>query len=512
MHYQSVNANIMSLGASRSRRDGRCGDRDDREAHKRIEAWEHAHPDAKLQGEERWALIGEAAAEVGPALFFSLLIITLSFVPVFALEAQEGRLFSPLAYTKTYAMAASAGLAVTLIPVLMGYLIRGRIPQERKNPLSRWLIALYRPLLAAVLRFPKLTILVAVVALGVTAFPVSRLGGEFLPPLYEGDLLYMPTALPGLSASKASEILQQTDRLIATVPEVRRVFGKIGRAETATDPAPLEMVETIVQLKPRAEWRPGMTPEKLVEELDALVKQPGSPTSGSRRSATASTCSRPGSSRSGSGRGQPRGDRARRPGDRACREGRRASLRRSPSVSPADGTSRCTSIATLRRASVCRWQMCNLWCRPRSAAENIGETIEGRRRFPINVRYPREVRDSVRLRALQGDRRRRADRARLGGAHRDRGRAASLRSENARLGLDLCRHSRARSVIVVADAKRAVEANVKLPPGVSVARSGQFEISSAPVKRLAVVVLFTGAIIFLLLYLTFRRFDERCFS
>ena len=270
MYYQGVNANIMSLGgiaiAIGAMVDAAIVMIEN--AHKKLEG-------RQVEGEERWKLISEAAAEVGPALFFSLLVITLSFVPVFALEAQEGRLFSPLAYTKTYAMAASAILAVTLIPVLMGYLIRGRIPEEKKNPLNRWLIAAYRPLLARVLRFPKLTLLIAVILLAATAIPVSRLGGEFLPPFYEGDLLYMPTALPGISPAKAAEILQQTDKLIATVPEVKRVFGKIGRAESATDPAPLEMVETTVQLKPRDEWRPGMTPEKLVEELDGLVKLPG---------------------------------------------------------------------------------------------------------------------------------------------------------------------------------------------------------------------------------------------
>ena len=277
MHYQGVNANIMSLGgiaiAIGAMVDAAIVMIEN--AHKKLEAWAQAHPGASIGVDERWRVIGDAAVEVGPALFFSLLIITLSFVPVFALEAQEGRLFAPLAYTKTYAMAASAGLAVTLIPVLMGYLIRGRIPEERKNPISRFLIAAYRPLLAAVLRRPKTTLAVAALILAATWLPVSRLGGEFLPPLYEGDLLYMPSALPGISPSKAAEILQQTDRLIATVPEVKSVFGKIGRAETATDPAPLEMVETTVQLKPRSEWRPGMTPEKLVEELDRLVRLPG---------------------------------------------------------------------------------------------------------------------------------------------------------------------------------------------------------------------------------------------
>ena len=277
MLYQGVNANIMSLGgiaiAVGAMVDAAIVMIEN--AHKKLEAWTHEHPGVPIAPDERWRVIGDAAAEVGPALFFSLLIITLSFVPVFALEAQEGRLFAPLAYTKTYAMAASAGLAVTLIPVLMGYLIRGRIPAERQNPINRFLIAAYRPCLAVVLRWPKATLAVAALVFIATLIPASRLGGEFLPPLYEGDLLYMPSALPGISAAKAAELLQQTDRLIATVPEVKRVFGKVGRAETATDPAPLEMVETTVQLKPREEWRPGMTPEKLVDELDRLVKLPG---------------------------------------------------------------------------------------------------------------------------------------------------------------------------------------------------------------------------------------------
>ncbi|MCX7160214.1 MAG: CusA/CzcA family heavy metal efflux RND transporter, partial [Proteobacteria bacterium] len=246
MYYQGVNANIMSLGgiaiAIGAMVDAAVVMIEN--AHKKLEG-------RVVEGEERWRLITEAAVEVGPALFFSLLVITLSFVPVFALEAQEGRMFSPLAFTKTYAMAASAILAVTLVPVLMGYLIRGRIPEEAKNPLNRVLIAAYRPLLAVVLSWPKATIALALVALAVTAIPVMKIGGEFMPPLDEGDLLYMPTALPGLSAGKAAEILQQTDRLIRQVPEVKSVSGKIGRAETATDPAPMEMVETTIQFKPK---------------------------------------------------------------------------------------------------------------------------------------------------------------------------------------------------------------------------------------------------------------------
>src|SRR3989449_825087 len=276
MYYQGVNANIMSLGgiaiAIGAMVDAAVVMIEN--AHKHIEAWHHAHPDQKLEGDAQWRVIGDAAAQVGPALFFSLLIITLSFIPVFTLEAQEGRLFSPLAYTKTYAMAVAAGLAVTLIPVLMGYLIRGRIPEEKKNPLNRFLIAIYQPLLRGVLRVPLLTLVVALFIAVATLWPASRIGGEFMPPLDEGDLLYMPSALPGIAAGKVTELLQQTDRLIKTVPEVASVFAKAGRAETATDPAPLEMFETTIQFKPRDEWRGGVTPGKLVEELGRTGKVP----------------------------------------------------------------------------------------------------------------------------------------------------------------------------------------------------------------------------------------------
>ncbi|HLO96620.1 MAG TPA: CusA/CzcA family heavy metal efflux RND transporter, partial [Burkholderiaceae bacterium] len=277
MRYQGINANMMSLGgiaiAIGAMVDAAVVMIEN--AHKKLEAWQHAHPDRALVGAERWGVITEAAEEVGPALFFSLLIITLSFIPVFTLEAQEGRLFGPLAFTKTYAMAAAAGLSVTLIPVLMGYWIRGRIPDEQKNPITRVLIAVYRPALEWVLRRPRATLAIALAALATTLWPLARLGGEFLPSLDEGDLLYMPSALPGLSAQRATELLQLSNRMIRTVPEVERVFGKAGRAETATDPAPLEMFETTVKLKPREQWRPGMTPEKLVEALDQAVRIPG---------------------------------------------------------------------------------------------------------------------------------------------------------------------------------------------------------------------------------------------
>jgi Cu(I)/Ag(I) efflux system membrane protein CusA/SilA len=262
-------------------------------AHKKLEAWAHAHPGASIGVDERWRVIGDAAAEVGPALFFSLLIITLSFVPVFTLEAQEGRMFAPIAYTKTYAMVWASLLSITLVPVLIYWLVRGRIRPESANPVNRATAAAYRPFLGLALRAPWAVTGVATILVLATSWLASRLGTEFMPELDEGDFLYMPTTLPGLSTDAARALLQQTDKLIRTVPEVERVFGKAGRAESATDPAPIEMFETTIMLKPRDQWRPGMTPEKLKAELDALVKFPEFRTSGHIRSRRASTCSRP---------------------------------------------------------------------------------------------------------------------------------------------------------------------------------------------------------------------------
>jgi Cu(I)/Ag(I) efflux system membrane protein CusA/SilA len=236
----------------------------------------HRHLEGReLRGAERWEVVYAACREVGPALFFSLLVITVSFLPVFALEAQEGRLFAPLAWTKTFAMAAASVLAVTLVPVLMGYFVRGRITPEARNPVNRALLATYRPAIGAVLRHPWAVVLLALALVAVTLWPMSRIGSEFMPDLDEGDLMYMPVTLPAVSPGKAKQLLQQTDRLIRTVPEVETVFGKIGRAETATDPAPLSMVETVLKLKPRSEWREGMTLDKLKAELNALIPFPG---------------------------------------------------------------------------------------------------------------------------------------------------------------------------------------------------------------------------------------------
>jgi copper/silver efflux system protein len=516
MQAQGVNANIMSLGgiaiAIGAMVDAAVVMIEN--AHKHLEAWAHQHPDETLQGEARWRVIADAAAEVGPALFFSLLIITLSFVPVFTLQAQEGRLFSPLAFTKTYAMAASAGLAVTLIPVLMGLLIRGRIPQERSNPLIRGLIALYRPLLDGVLRWPKLTLAVAALLLVASAWPLQHIGGEFMPRLDEGDLLYMPSALPGLGAGKAAELLQQTDRLIKTVPEVASVHGKAGRAETATDPAPLEMFETTIQFKPRAQWRPGLTQDQLVDELDRIVKVPGLaniwvPPIRNRIDMLATGIKSPvGVKVAGADLATI---------DRITGEIEKA-LKNVPGVSSALAE-RLTGgryvDVTINRNAAARFGMniADVQSVISSAVggDNIGETVEGLQRFPINLRYPRELRDSL-------DKLRRLPIVSERGARLVLGDVAEiritdgppmLRSENARLSGWVYVDIRGRDLkSAVQDMQRAVSDKVQLPPGYSVSWSGQFEFLERATARLKVVLPFTLLIIFVLLYLTFKRFDE----
>ncbi len=516
MYYQGVNANIMSLGgiaiAIGAMVDAAVVMIEN--AHKHIEAWNHAHPGGKLEGDEQWRVIGDAAAQVGPALFSSLLIITFSFIPVFTLEAQEGRLFSPLAYTKTYAMAAAAGLAVTLIPVLMGYLIRGGIRNESANPLNRALIAVYRPLLSAALRHPVLVLLISFIVLLLTLYPATKLGGEFMPPLDEGDLLYMPSALPGISAGKAAELLQQTNRLIKTVPEVASVFGKAGRAETATDPAPLEMFETTIQLKPRSEWRPGMTPEKLVEELDRTVKVPGLsniwvPPIRNRIDMLATGIKSPvGVKVAGMNLQEV---------DRIAAEVERV-VKQVPGVTSAFAErlsgGRYIDVKIDRdRAARYGLNIADVQSIVAAAigGDNIGETVEGLQRFPINLRYPREVRDSVeKIRDLPVLTERGAQ-LRLGdvAAITISDGPPMLKSENARLSgwvyIDL--HGRDLSS-AVRDMQQAVAKEIKLPAGYSMSWSGQFEFLERATAKLKIVVPATLVIIFVLLYLTFRRFDE----
>ncbi|MCH8618710.1 efflux RND transporter permease subunit [Undibacterium sp. TS12] len=516
MYYQGVNANIMSLGgiaiAVGAMVDAAVVMIEN--AHKHIEAWNHTHPGEKLQGETHWRVIGDAAAEVGPALFFSLLIIVLSFIPVFTLEAQEGRLFSPLAFTKTYAMAAAAGLAVTLIPVLMGYLIRGKIPDEQKNPLNRFLIAIYRPLLNVVLRFPKTALLVAGLIAVVTVWPMARLGGEFMPPLDEGDLLYMPSALPGIGAGKVSELLQQTDRLIKTVPEVKSVFGKAGRAESATDPAPLEMFETTIQFKPRDQWRPGMTTDKLVEELDRIVKVPGLsniwvPPIRNRIDMLATGIKSPVGVKV-AGTSLKEIDRITGDIERAVKKvtgvssalaerlngGRYIDVDINRDVAARYGLN-IADVQSIVSAAI--------------GGDNIGETIEGLQRFPINVRYPREVRDSVeKLRQLPVLTERGAQ-IRLGDVAEIRVNDGPpmLKSENARLSGWVYVDIRDRDLSsTVREMQEVVTREVKLPAGYSIAWSGQFEYLERAAAKLKIVVPATLLIIFVLLYMTFKRVDE----
>ena len=515
MHAQGVSANILSLGGIAIA----LGAMVDaaivliENAHKHLEAFTHTQGRAP-NVDERWRLVTEAAIEVGPALFFSLLVITLSFVPVFTLEAQEGRLFSPLAFTKTYAMAAAAGLSVTLVPVLMGYLIRGHIPKEAANPLIRWLMAIYRPALEAVLRFPWTTLLVAAVLLALTTLPVMRLGGEFLPALDEGDLLYMPSALPGLSVAKASELLQQTDRMIKTVPEVARVFGKAGRADSATDPAPLEMFETTIQFRPRDQWRPGMTPDKLVEALDQAVKVPGLsnlwvPPIRNRIDMLAT------------GIKSPVGIKVAGPDlatiDRLAGQIEQA-VKGVPGVSSALAErltgGRYIDIDVDRPAAA-RYglSVADVQAIVATAVggDNVGEVIQGRERFPINVRYPREIRDSLqRLRELpfvteRGARLLLQDVARITVTDGP----PMLRSENARLSGWIYVDVRGRDLrSVVTDMQAAVARQVVMPAGYALSWSGQFEYLERATQRLKAVVPATLAVIFVLLYLLFRSFRD----
>jgi Cu(I)/Ag(I) efflux system membrane protein CusA/SilA len=483
-------------------------------AHKHLERWAHDRPGETLAGEERWRLITTAASEVGPALFLSLLIITFSFIPVFSLQGQEGRLFAPLAFTKTYAMAGAALLSVTLVPVLMGWLIRGRIPAESANPINRWLTALYRPALDWVMARPKATLVIAALIFATTAWPLSQLGGEFMPAMDEGDLLYMPSALPGISTAQASRLLQQTDRLIKTVPEVDTVFGKAGRAESAPDPAPLEMFETTIRFKPRDQWRAGMTPAKLVEELDRTVKLPGLanvwvPPIRNRIDMLATGIKSPiGVKVSGSDLAEL---------DRVARDVERVA-KTVPGVSSAFAE-RLTGgryiDVTIDRAAAARYglNIADVQSVVSGAigGETVGQTVERLARYPISVRYPRELRDSVdglrNLPVLTPS----LQQITLGTVADIRVTEGPpmLRSENGRPTTWVYIDTRGRALsTVVGDIQQAVAKDVKLSPGVSIAYTGQFEYLERAAERLKLVIPATLLIIFLLLYATFRRLDE----
>ncbi|WP_275098307.1 efflux RND transporter permease subunit [Sedimenticola hydrogenitrophicus] len=509
MHWQGLNANIMSLGgiaiAIGAMIDGAIVMIEN--MHKHMER-------TPLTRENRWRLVADSAAEVGPALFFSLLIITVSFVPVFTLEAQEGRMFSPLAFTKTYAMAASAALSVTLVPVLMGLFIRGKVLPEHKNPINRILIRAYMPVLKGALHFPKSTLFLTLLVTLIGFWPVNKIGSEFIPPLDEGDLMYMPTTYPGLSIGKARELLQQTDKLIATVPEVETVFGKIGRAETATDPAPLTMVETFIQLKPREQWRAGMTTEKLKKELDALVILPGLTNAWvmpikTRIDMLATGIKTPvGIKVAGEDLAQIQqiGQQLEQilkdvPGTASVYSERVAGGRYiKVDIERARAARYGLNIADVQQI-----------VSTAIGGMNVSQTIEGLERYPINLRYPQDYRSSPEQLALLpivtpgGQRIALADVARV---YVEDGPPA-IKSENARLngwtfvdieGVDVGSY--------VQNAMVVVDEQLKLPAGYSVVWSGQYEYMLRAKEKLTYVVPMTLAIIVVLLYMNFRRFTE----
>ncbi|MAI36922.1 efflux RND transporter permease subunit [Alteromonas sp.] len=514
MYMQGINANIMSLGgiaiAIGAMTDG---------AIVMIENM-HKHMENLLQNgdtlnrENRWEVVSRAASEVGPALFFSLLIITVSFLPVFILEAQEGRMFAPLAFTKTYAMAAAAGLAITLVPVLMGYFIRGKVISQKKNPLNRLLIALYMPVLRRVMQFPKLTIALAFIITVVGFWPVSKIGSEFIPPLDEGDLMYMPTTYPSISIGKARQLLQQTDKLIATVPEVESVFGKVGRAETATDPAPLTMIETFIQLKPRDEWREGITTESLKAEFDSLVKLPGLTNAWVMPIKTRIDML-------ATGIKTPVGIKIAGPDLNVIQEIGQHIENTLPEV---EGTASVYSERVaggryikvdISREKASRYGL-NIDDVQQVVSTAIGginvtQTVEGQERYPVNVRYPQDYRDSPeqlsRLPVVTPN-----------GQHIALGDVADIRvedgppgikSENARIngwtfidikGVDVGTY--------VVNAKAYLSKTLDLPVGYSITWAGQYEYMERAKEKLSYVLPLTFAIIVILLYLNFKAFSE----
>ena len=509
MYQQGLNANIMSLGgialAIGAMVDGAIVMVEN--VHKHMER-------TKLDDDNRWEVIGRAATEVGPPLFFSLLIITLSFLPVFTLEAQEGKLFSPLAYTKTYAMAAAAILAITLVPVLMGYLIRGKVTPEHKNPLNRFLIASYRPLLKFVLSYPKTIALFTVITMVVGLWPATKLGSEFMPPLDEGDLMYMPTTYAGISIGKARELLQQTDKLIKTVPEVESVFGKVGRAETATDPAPLTMIETFIQLKPRDQWRPGLTTQGLRDELDKLVKFPGLTNAWvmpiKTRIDMLST-----------GIKTPVGIKVAGPD---LNKIEKIGKRLEEILPEVEGT---TSVYSERvaggryinvdvnRESAARFGLSvaeiQAIVRASVGGMDISQTIEGLERYPINLRYPQRYRDSeeqLKLLPIVTPSKQRIALADVASIYVSEG-PPGIKSENARLnGWTLVDISGRDLGSYVEEAQQVVSERVELPPGYSITWSGQYEYMLRAEQKLKVVVPLTLGVIILLLYINFRNVTE----
>ncbi|CAM4044776.1 efflux RND transporter permease subunit [Pseudoalteromonas byunsanensis] len=509
MYMQGINANIMSLGgiaiAIGAMTDG---------AIVMIENMHKHMEKTPLTDENRWQIVAKSASEVGPALFFSLLIITVSFLPVFILEAQEGRMFAPLAYTKTYAMAASAGLAITLVPVLMGYFIRGKVISEKKNPINRMLIALYMPVLTQVMKFPKLTIVLAIAITAIGFYPIDKIGSEFIPPLDEGDLMYMPTTYPGISIGKARELLQQTDKLIRTVPEVENVFGKVGRAETATDPAPLTMIETFIQLKPKSQWREGVTTDSLKAEFDNLVKFPGLTNAWVMPIKTRIDML-------ATGIKTPVGIKVAGADLNEIQQIGQQIERLLPNV---EGTASVYSERVaggryikvdISRQKASRFGL-NIADVQQVVATAIGgmnvtQTVEGQERYPVNLRYPQDYRDSpeqlARLPVVtpSGERIALGDVAHV---YIENG-PPGIKSENARIngwtfididGVDVGTY--------VANAKQYLADNLDLPVGYSITWAGQYEYMERAKAKLSYVLPLTLAIIVILLYLNFRAFRE----
>ena len=509
MYMQGINANIMSLGgiaiAIGAMSDGAIVMIEN--MHKHMER-------TPLTKENRWQVVMDSASEVGPALFFSLLIITVSFVPVFTLEAQEGRMFSPLAFTKTYAMAASAALAITLVPVLMGYFVRGKVLAEHKNPVNRFLTFLYMPTLKTVLRFPKLTMLVAVIVLGIGLWPIDKIGSEFIPPLDEGDLMYMPTTYAGISIGKARELLQQTNKLIKTVPEVETVFGKVGRADTATDPAPLTMIETFIQLKPQDQWREGMTTQDLIKEFDAVVNLPGLTNAWVMPIKTRIDML-------ATGIKTPVGIKI---GGPDLMEIQKIGQQIETILSGVEGTASVYSERVaggryvkvdIQRERAARYGL-NIADVQQVVSSAIGgmnvtQSVERLERYPVNIRYPQSYRSSPESLSLlpivtpQGKRIALAD---VADVYIEDG-PPGIKSENARLngwvyvdidGVDIGSY--------VVAAQQVVSEELVLPAGYSITWSGQYEYMMRAKEKLTYVVPLTLAIIVILLYLNFRNFIE----
>ncbi|RZF91277.1 efflux RND transporter permease subunit [Pseudoalteromonas sp. CO302Y] len=509
MYWQGINANIMSLGgiaiAIGAMTDG---------AIVMIENMHKHMEKTPLTDENRWQVVMDSAAEVGPALFFSLLIITVSFMPVFILEAQEGRMFSPLAYTKTYAMAASAGLAITLVPVLMGYFIRGKVISEQKNPVNRLLVAAYKPLLNAVLKAPKTTLVLALVLAAIGFYPVNKIGSEFIPPLDEGDLMYMPTTYPGISIGKAREILQQTDKLIASVPEVESVFGKVGRADTATDPAPLTMIETFIQLKPKSQWREGMTTEKLKKELDNLVKFPGLTNAWVMPIKTRIDML-------ATGIKTPVGIKVAGP---KLSEIQKIGEQIEVILKDLPGTASVYSERVaggryikvdINREKAARYGL-NIADVQQVVATAIGgmnvtETVEGQERYPVNLRYPQDYRDSpeeLKLLPIVTPNGQRIALADVAHVFIEDG-PPGIKSENARInGWSLIDIEGSDIGSYVERAQQALHEQLELPAGYSITWAGQYEYMERAKAKLSYVLPLTLAIIVVLLYLNFRSFIE----